>query len=86
MNNKQILELKEVLFPVIKKVVQDCSIIEDKELNRFYFDIKSEKDFIIIINLLGRLGAFFNIKGIPQKCRITLENYNENWKDYPAFY
>lgn len=53
MNNKQVLELKEVLFPVIKKVMQDCSIIEDKELNRFYFDIKLEKDFMVAIGVLG---------------------------------
>lgn len=86
MNNKQILELKEVLFPVIKKVMQDYSIIEDKELNRFYFDIKSEKDFLVVINLLGRIGASFSVKGTPPKCRITLENYNENWKDYPTLY
>lgn len=77
MTDQQIIKIKAI-FKSLKKTAPSIVIKENQQYyHNVYLNIRSEKDFMAAIGVLGQLGAFYNVQGTPRNCTISIVNYNE---------
>lgn len=89
MNNQKINELTRFLS-MFQESSNTIHFKVDEEYKCVLVDLDSDRDLINIVNMLGRIGGFYNIQvtvGEPQKhYRISIINFNSNWKSIPAVF
>lgn len=89
MDDKKMAELGPLLS-MFEKYNKTTSLKFNKKHKAFIVDVDSESEFVGMIDIMGGIGGFFNVKvTYPHRkphYRISIIDYDFNWKNLEHVY